>query len=193
MITCWLQRRRIEGALDSNATPSEATRAHLASCAQCRQFAEQHRSLAMRLRVDATASAPSLPAGLNARIQERLVAERAATRTAALPSPEPSASLWTLIMRPTAAASMALAVAVGIGLWMKFSVVAPTATTTSAARTPEPTPHRPLAAATESLGALPLKLTEPLETEMRSLIQDARSAASVLASHFTPTIERSEP
>jgi predicted anti-sigma-YlaC factor YlaD len=182
MIRCRQYRRIIARSVDANAALPGPAQEHVRNCPACREHYESEIKVARQLSADAEAQRVSPSPFLHARIMASVAGSR--RETAQRPMP------WRLggfVGLATAC------VVVAISFWL--------------AHQPPPKGTVHVAAASGSAatqfsftGQLPdqarlrewtAKLDEPLETEMKLVVSDARTAMNSLAANFLPGEVRS--
>ena len=75
---CFLQRWKIDRALDEGDALAPRTEAHVARCADCRRHHKQQRAVVHRLEQSAAMPVPEAPAFLRARVMSALRGEQSA-------------------------------------------------------------------------------------------------------------------
>jgi hypothetical protein len=175
MMPCFLYRRKLSAHVDANLDLAPTLQRHLGRCAGCRRFYEQDLSIARSL-------------------------ARSADKERVAPSPFLQPRIMAAIERSGRTASAhrpvrRLAWAIGAAAVLMLAVWA-----TYDARLPRQGLTKPeLAAAIQELAALETKLPndqtlrtwsgtldKPLDTEMVSILHDARSAAQALVNNLLP-------
>ncbi len=165
---CFLQRWKIDRALDEGDALAPRTEAHVARCADCRRHHEQQRAVVNRLEQSATMPVPEAPAFLRARVMSALRGEQSA----------PLPVRW------------------GLAAWAPVAVVAAIAMVGILQNDPQPTPaprpNPPVAEAPAELPAMPAlnlqaalqqvqgKISAPYDRELQNLQSDLKSAGQYL-------------
>ena len=114
---CFLQRWKIDRALDEDDALTSRTEAHVARCADCRRHHEQQRAVVNRLEQSAQLPVPEAPAFLRSRVMNALRDEESA----------PLPVRW------------------GVAAWAPIAVVAAIAMVGILKTDPQPAPPRPTA------------------------------------------------
>ncbi|MBM3841536.1 MAG: hypothetical protein FJ398_27055 [Verrucomicrobia bacterium] len=179
MLICWFYRRMISASLDADHALPRRAQDHVARCPSCRDFYETGLRMGEQLAASANHERVSSPPFLQGRIVAALNR----------PCKCPRAMLW----RPAWTAT-ALAVAlVALTAWfMRDQSPLPPQPQPGVASGQSPILTAELFAAAASLpGEDTLlewgqKLGQPLETELKSVLQDARKALAGLAQNFLP-------
>ena len=179
MIACWLHKRAIARSLDENQPLSERAQRHVQGCPICRQFYELESELVRRLiaGADSHRRMPSL--FLHAKIMASL--ERRSENAA--PVPKTFAPIWATALMIGAVALLSL-----LALRSLQQPKEPVPHQASASLKPVP---RQLASdrsvfTASNVVALSKALDQPLETEMQSVVKDAKTALHLLAQNFLP-------
>jgi hypothetical protein len=179
MIKCWRYRRIISRSADENTPLPPAAQAHLAQCPDCQRRHETEQGIASRLSAGAGAQKlREAPQFIRARIMARIADS----------SPELRPATGLSLFRWPAVLAASVVVLTVILLWPNQSRI-------KLARDPiaRVQPGR----AAESVAALELPNTkvltqwatnpdQPLETEAKAVVHDARSAMTALADNFFP-------
>lgn len=185
MIACWLTRRKIDWEMDDGAAMSAAVEIHLSRCAACERYRRRQRALVEGLIREARQNPSSSPLFCRASVSPNLNGSfgNGGRAQSASEGILPGIKFaWRQVLVWFAAA----VVVVGI-LWLS----------------PREAPSRSSAelivqairfsggqslekAAGQSLQEWSALLNQPLESEIRFLINDARFAMSSLAASFLP-------
>jgi len=179
MIKCWHYRRMISRSLDENTPLPPAAQAHLAECQDCRRRCQTEREIVRRLSAGAAApKRPQPPPFLQARIMARIASSPPAARRASHP----------FLIYGTIGLAAAYIVLTTIFVRPGRSGFKP-----SPGQIAYVQPERAAGTAFSKdwsgpalLAGLATNLDQPLETEMRAVVQDARGAATALADNFFP-------
>jgi hypothetical protein len=165
---CFLQRWKIDRALDEGDALAPRTEAHVAHCADCRQHHEQQRTVVHRLE-----------------------------QSAAMPVPEPTAFLRSRVMNALRGEQSApLPVRWGVTAWAPVAIVAAIAMVgilqNDPQSKPQPRPNPPVAEAPAALPAMPTmnlqaalqkmpgQIAAPYDRELQNLQSDLKSAGKYL-------------
>jgi len=179
MITCWRYRRIILRSVDANTTLPEPARNHVQRCPACRELYESEMQIARQLLAGAGAQKQSPSPFLHAKIMSsisrpELGAERSRARIR---------SGWSLGF------GMAC-VLLGCVIWFHSQHSnhrAADARARPAPIAPVPQPSLAMKLPDElQLRQWTEKLDEPLETEMKLVVNDTKNAANSLANNFLP-------
>lgn len=170
---CWLHRISVGQALDAGRPVSGRLGRHLAECPGCQAFHAAHTRMVSRLGAEARMTEEP-PAFLHGKIMARIRrAEREPTPTRRLP-------IWV-------AAMAGLILVAGL---LDFTRGLPKHQPTVARVAPGPQPAQ---VTTTDAVVIPPGLqvwstnwSRPLEAELQALIQDAKSAVTVVALNFLP-------
>ena len=162
---CFLQRWKIDRALDEGDALNPRTEAHVARCADCRRHHEQQRAIVNRLEQSAQLPVPEAPAFLRSRVMNALRDEESA----------PLPVRW------------------GVAAWAPVAVVAAIAMVGILQTDPQPAPRpRPkppvlveLPAMPEmnlqaALQKVPSQIAAPYDRELQNLQSDLKSAGQYL-------------
>ena len=162
---CFLQRWKIDRALDEGTALTPRTEAHVARCADCRRHHEQQRAVVNRLEQSAQLPVPEAPAFLRSRVMNALRDEESA----------PLPVRW------------------GVAAWAPVAVVAAIAMVgilqTDPQPAPRPRPNPPvlveLPAMPEmnlqaALQKVPSQIAAPYDRELQNLQNDLKSAGQYL-------------
>ena len=162
---CFLQRWKIDRALDEDDALTSRTEAHVARCADCRRHHEQQRAVVNRLEQSAQLPVPEAPAFLRSRVMNALRDEESA----------PLPVRW------------------GVAAWAPVAVVAAIAMVGILQTDPQPAPRpRPkppvlveLPAMPEmnlqaALQKVPSQIAAPYDRELQNLQNDLKSAGQYL-------------
>jgi hypothetical protein len=180
MIKCLHFRRIISRSADEDAPLPPAARDHIAQCPDCRRVFQTEREIVRRLALGAPAQKQQQPAPfLHARIMARIASAPPASRRVAQ---------FSRLLRPAAVAAVCLLLTIVLlhpgpkppsGERARIQAQLPAATAASL-NPPDTTPLADWAASPAN----------PLETEMRAIIHDARGATTALADNFFPDLRR---
>ena len=165
---CFLQRWKIDRALDEGDALAPRTEAHVARCADCRRHHEQQRAVVNRLEQSAAMPVPEPPAFLRSRVMNALRGEQSA----------PLPVRW------------------GVAAWAAVAIVAAIAMVgilqNDSHPAPEPRPNLPEVKAPAELPAMPAlnlqaalqqvqgKIAAPYDRELQNLQSDLKSAGQYL-------------
>jgi hypothetical protein len=163
---CFLQRWKIDRALDEGDALAPRTEAHVAHCADCRHHHEQQRAIVNRLEQSAQLPVPDAPAFLRSRVMNALRSEQSA----------PLPVRW------------------GVAAWAPVAVVAAIAMVGILQTDPQPKPRSnpPVAEAPAALPAMPAmnlqaalqkmpgQIAAPYDRELQNLLSDLKSAGNFL-------------
>ena len=167
---CFLQRWKIDRALDEGDALTPRTEAHVARCADCRRHHEQQRAVVNRLEQSAQLPVPEAPAFLRSRVMNALRNEEFA----------PLPVRW------------------GVAVWAPVAVVTAIAMVgvlqTDPQPAPRPRPNPPVAKASANLPAVALpsmnlqaalqkvrsQIAAPYDRELQNLQNDLKSAGQYL-------------
>lgn len=181
MIHCWLyQKVGFWFREDSRPLPAQVQH-HVEHCASCRQNFAMHNALEGRLFAERPLAFQPTPPFLHEKIMAAIHAEKHERKMASR-----TASEWFL---PASALSL-LALLVTLTL-IKIEQPNHHATSTAALAANhlaalETNLEQSIPLSTNSVAQWTALLDDPLQTEMTSVIKDARNAALVLASNFLP-------
>jgi hypothetical protein len=179
MITCWIQRRRILAHLDRGGPLPEVLARHLADCPKCRAFHSGQVEMERRLSMAAPGLRKEPPPFLEGRI---LAALKSGTRMEA----EGVGSSWPFLPRLATGSVMALLVTGLIWLsWPESQAPLPEQETV-AQMAPAPAASGQRMPDLPRLPELGGRFQDPLQQEMNLVMNDARSAADLLARNFIP-------
>ena len=184
MIACWFHKKAIAHSIDTTQALPERTQRHVRNCHVCRQFCELERELTRQLVAGAGLRSQTPPPFLHAKI------------LASLDRPSPMTPSHSRVPAPAWAAAF-LIVALGL-----FSVLFirhlenPVLEGPPAGQSP-PGPHPVVRQFANHLSALSGRdliewstdLDQPLQTEMQSVLSDAKTAIHLLAQNFLPDLE----
>ena len=161
---CFLQRWKIDRALDEGDALTPRAEAHVARCADCRRHHEQQRAVVNRLEQSAQLPVPEAPAFLRSRVMNALRGEESA----------PLPVRW------------------GVAAWATVAVVAAIAMVGILQTDPQPAPRpRPNPPVVElpampemnlqaTLQKVPSQITAPYDLELQNLQNDLKSAGQYL-------------
>ena len=176
MIACWIYKRAIAESLDANQPLPERAQSHLASCLGCRQLYELEHELTRQLIAGANLHLQSPSPFLRAKIM------------ASLDRPDIAQSARRVIHPLWATALLIASLGVFSILFIRdsqhathLSVPHPIARVTA----PGSDPDVPALIGGKVL-AWTQALDQPLETEMKSVVNDAQTAIQLLAQNFLP-------
>jgi hypothetical protein len=179
MIKCWHYRRIISSSVDANAALPHLAQNHIQTCPACRKHYESETKIARQLSAGAGAQQRSPSPFLHARIMSSIANSRpvAAERTQM-----PGRLGW-------AVALVTVCILLAGFLWLRHRP-SPDGSVGPLATGPAPV---------SSESALPMKLPdamqvrewttkldEPLENEMKLVVNDAKTAMNSLADNFLP-------
>jgi hypothetical protein len=180
MKLCWFYRKAIAWAADDESPLPAWLEHHLRHCDHCARVRKTEFSLAAGLRRAAAQERRDVPPFLHARILRAL--DEVAEESCALGQDEKRLiNRWWPVLIPFAAVLL-LAL---YGAW-KFSVIEPPTPIMAVQPDPEPTAAKELPT-TPQLLAWADRIDQPLETELRSVVSDARSAWLALTDNFLPS------
>ena len=180
---CFTRRSKISTAIESGQDLPDDLAAHLEVCPSCRRFFERQSDLVDRLKRPVSDSA-EYPAGLNASIL-RAIQQPEAARVNHSREPR-RISPW---LAPLSFASAALAAA----LFLIFRE--PASTPPAVAGLASPISAEMVAEETapaDYIRSWSVALNQPLDTELDSVVADARSAVRFLAVNFLPDSQGTE-
>ena len=165
---CFLQRWKIDRALDEGDALAPRTEAHVARCADCRRHHEQQRAVVNRLKQSAAMPVPEPPAFLRSRVMNALRGEQ----------------------------STPLPVRWGVAAWAPVAIVAAIAMVgilqTDPQPAPRPRPKPPVVKVPVKLPAtpsmnlqaalqrVPSQIAAPYDRELQNLQSDLKSAGKFL-------------
>ena len=165
---CFLQRWKIDRALDEGDALNPRTEAHVARCADCRRHHEQQRAVVNRLEQSAAMPVPEPPAFLRSRVMNALRGEQSA----------PLPVRW------------------GVAAWAPVAIVAAIAMVgilqTDPQPAPRPRPKPPVVKVPVKLPAtpsmnlqaalqrVPSQIAAPYDRELQNLQSDLKSAGKFL-------------
>ena len=172
---CWIYRKAIACAADSQSTPPAWVRRHLEACPACQRFHEQEMGLSAAL-VRQKPALAEFPPFLHARI------------VAGLPRQTPEPNLWAMLV-PWARAAIipALSVLLLAGFWAWKLESRKAGTLTAASVETRFAPLLSAAPDADQVLAWGRKLDQPLEGEMKAVVSDARLALNSLSETFLPS------
>jgi hypothetical protein len=180
MKLCWLYRKAISWAADSQAQVPRWVKPHLLACPDCRRFQQGEMSLSTRLTADAKAHVAEFPPVLHARIMSTLRTE------AAKPAQRVLALRWIeAALIPALGALMIAAYCVskpgGSHESPSYLAASPGASAlqTLIPQSPQSDPSQLL--------AWTGKLDQPLQSELDFVVSDAKTALQSLAENFLPS------
>jgi anti-sigma factor ChrR (cupin superfamily) len=177
MIACWFHKKVIARCLDTSEALPDSTQRHVQNCPACRHFLDLERALVRRLAADAERHSQSPSPFLHARIMASL------DRTSQIAEPE------RRFLNPIWATALVI---VGLGL---FSIPF-LRNSKNPAHPNRIAASSNLLAATQQLASNSPKTTarnllewskaldQPLETEIKSVVSDAKTAMNLLAQNF---------
>jgi len=183
MIVCLFYRRVIARCIDANRALPEKAQNHLRNCPSCRQSYELQREVTLRLMAGAARRYQSHAPFLHAKIMATL--RRGANTAESAPG----------FLRPIWAAALVI---VALGLFsaalIRHSLESDNQVAVTRPTGPSPTLPTPLPIfntnatqlASRNLSEWSRALDEPLETEMQSVVIDAKAALQLLAQNFLP-------
>lgn len=178
---CRIHRTHINAAIDADRPLPPGTEKHCETCAACRGYFEEHSQLARGLRESGyDGTPPEMPAFLATRIRANLSGERSTVRRSWLDT-----RVWPVpVFIGVAAAMLIIAGLVTLNRQIeRDSEFAP-----AMAETTPPSnqfPDKPMSDAVVPL--LDHLASNPLQTEVQLLANDAQNALSFLASNFVPS------
>ncbi len=174
MISCWLYKWRLTRSLDENCEIGPRVLQHLQSCRPCSEWKSMHTGIAQRLQGEVKLQ-KEVPPFLHARIVARLGAETL--------QPQEIGS-WL----PWASAiSLATLVVLAVFIWHRPSNPRPASVIALVEQTELQEVSLPLRLPNSSmLAEFSRNWDQPLETEMKSVVHDARAAVNLLAFNFLP-------
>jgi hypothetical protein len=169
MIKCWHYRRIISRCADENTPLPSAAQAHLARCPNCHRFHETEHQIASQLSAGAAAQKLRQPPNF---IHTGIMARIAASSPAARP-----VSGLSLLRWPVALAGIVL-VLTTVLLWPRqpHSKPSPVAESVVIMELPN----------TKDLAQWATNPDQPLQTEVKAVVHDARGAMTALADNFFP-------
>ena len=176
MIKCWHYRGIITRSADENTPLPPAAQSHIAQCQACRRLFDAEYEIVRRLSATAaTRMRRQPPPFLHARIMARINDSQPVVHRGS----NPARLLW-----PVAVAAGCIALTT-ILLWPGPSPVSVQLALVQPARPSQtaPSPGAPRAGLPVQWPAFP---ENPLDTEMRAVIHDARGAVTALADNFFP-------
>ena len=179
MLTCWFYRRFISSCIDTDRSLPGQVESHLRHCAECRQFSDAGRQIAERLADEAQSESVLPPPFLHGKILASL--NKPASQEAGGPF-QPAWPAIALIFCLLLVGALFIRHRERLGELLQPAVSMAQATSNAIG----------LLAATakipseEKLLEWSQKLDQPLETELQSVIHDARSALAGLAHNFLP-------
>ena len=169
---CWLSKIVINRRLDEGGIAPAWANAHLARCAACRAHHERERHLVEQLSACAAHDRREAPPFLHARILANL-------DRSPVTAPNRFASTWAMALGGGLAIGVLL-----LAFHFRTMPVRPTNTAASSQLASfDPITNLPTR---ESILAFSAKFDEPLETELRLVMDDARMAVSSLSRRFVP-------
>ncbi len=177
MKLCWLTRRIIAESVDTSDPLPRWVDRHLSACGECHQFRQTHLKLARELRDVAQSEVIEFPPLLHNRI------------IAALPDRSREARRPVEVafsFRQFWAPALGLAAVLALVVWKSErprplpQAHVSTEVESSASSLVDPSSPAPM------LVALSERLDEPLESEMKAVVQDARFAFQSLTENFLP-------
>jgi hypothetical protein len=172
MIACWFYRHLIARFTDATALPRSAQR-HLEKCAACRESFDFEREIARGLVAEAESQHQPVSPFLHSRIMANLERRPQVARAS---------------LRPAWAAVLAIAM---VGILGVFLLVRNSQNTSAVRLTARTVSHQPPANNTsvapgKNILELTRGLERPLESEMQSVVSDAKAAIQLLAHNFLP-------
>ena len=179
MIKCWHYRRIIASSVDANSALAQSTQNHLRTCPTCREFYDSETNVARKLSVGARAEQRLPSPFLHAKIMSSISSsEPDAFETKQMP-----ARLGWAVALVTACILVT-----GL-LWLNHrpaavGLVGPQALRSAPVSTEAALPVK-FPDATQ-FRAWTTKLDEPLEHEMKLVVNDAKTAMNSLADNFLP-------
>jgi hypothetical protein len=183
MIKCWHYRRIISSSVDEGAALPRPAQNHIRTCPACREHHESETRIARQLSTSAGARRRSPSPFLHARIMSSVADSQSVSAERV---PMPGRLGW--------AVALVMACILGTGiLWLRHRP-SPDGSVAPLASRSAPVSHEPLLPV--KLDALQLrqwttKLDEPLENEMKYVVNDAKTAMNSLADNFLPDKLRS--
>lgn len=187
MMTCPFYRLFLSASIDSGQAPAPGLARHLERCPGCRVFFERERELVRSLSTDRPSSVEGPSVWLRGRVMARVRASA---------NPRERRSRMPALLWPALAGAASVILAAVFLAGGKNPSQPPQAGPT-VARMEKPAAPATAAVDSSANPAMPLlrfvnKLDEPLETELTSVVNDARTALNSLAYNFVPgkTIER---
>jgi len=175
MITCWFYKKVITHQIDVNQTLPEKAQHHIQTCAACRQFYALECEVTRRLVADAERHRQSPSPFLHAKIMASIDRPTEITQ----PAPKFLHPIWA-----TALVIIALG-ALTIPQLKKMQTASSQSTADSQTVAVRPTTNS-ITTTGPSLLAWSKALDRPLETEMQSVVSDAKTAVLLLAQNFLP-------
>jgi len=179
MIKCRYYRRIISRSADEDTPLPAPAQAHVAECHECRRHYETEHDIVRSLSAGAAAHRRSQPPPF---LHPRIMAQIASSQPIVRPASRPFWFHWS------AALAAACIVLTTILLWPGRPVPKPSPG--PIARVLRPSPVENASAKDRSDAALlagwAANPDQPLETEMRAVMQDARGAVIALADNFFP-------
>ena len=179
MIKCRYYRRIISRSADEDTPLPPAAQAHVAGCPECRRHYETEHGIVRRLSAGAAAQGrPQPPPFLPARIMARIASSQPVARRASRP-------FWFRWSATLAAACLVLTT---ILLWPGRPAPKPSPGQIARVQRPSPVENATAKDWSEAarLAGWAANPDQPLETEMRAVMQDARCAAIALTDNFFP-------
>ena len=177
-MTCWFHKRILSRSLDANATPPTGTLLHLRHCATCSAFVETQTRIVRELVAGAESSRVQSSPWLERRIIAELRQEPEGAGKAARRFP----SGWPI-------AATAACLLLGAFLWLQNRPVLDRPVAQSHAGSDASAADLALLfelPKRADLSELSRKLNWPLETEMRLVVTDAKTAMNYLANSILP-------
>lgn len=181
MIRCWYYKTvGFWFHEDARPLPAQAQR-HFEQCSACRQHFAIHNSLEDRLSTESPLAFPQEPPFLYEKIMAGIHAEKHGRKMPGRTTPG-----W--LMPASALALLALLVTLTLTKTEQPNLLAtsPGALAANHLVAVETNLEQSIPLSTNSVAQWSALLDDPLQTEMASVIKDARNAALVLASNFLP-------
>jgi hypothetical protein len=177
MIACWFYRKFIADCTDANRALPDSAQRHLQTCPACRKFFDSERELTQRLVAGAKSHLKSPSPFLHAKIM------------AALDRHPQSAAPSRQFLAPVWATALVIAALGLFSIYVMRDAQQPSGRSSHSANSPVPRvpPENPVPMVTgQNLLNWTTKLDQPLESEMQSVVADAKAAIQLLAQNFLP-------
>jgi len=173
MIACWFYRKFIPDGNDANRPLPDSVQRHLKTCPACRQFLDSERELTQRLIAGTESHRKSPSPFLHARIM------------ASLDRNPQAAPVTRPFLPPVWATALVIAALGFLSIYLMRDARQPAGPSSHTANSPPPENQVPILTG-QNLLNWTTKLDQPLESEMQSVVADAKAAIQLLAQNFLP-------
>jgi len=174
MIACWLYRKFITDDTDANHALPNSVQRHFQTCPACRKFLDSERELTQRLVAGAESHQKAPSPFLHARIMASLDRD---------PQAAPAARQF---LPPVWATALVIAALGLFGIFLMRDAPQPAGPSSHSVASSLPSENHVPMVTGQNLLNWTTKLDQPLESEMQSVVADAKAAIQLLAQNFLP-------